>query len=617
MKRRNQRTAIILIFSLLIGLFCQRISYTEPKAQASSYQLTEGEAVESYSVDLSGVNTATTGRALVIDGVDIFPQISDLKYYSSVNVSYELTFKDESKMEEELAKEEKKRREESGDDTISLGRDSWLFDMADLKIYVENKLGRRTYIVHEQTRSKKNATLPVISVNSENVSKYRFEIELNDYCSPAYWPVGVESARVTSITFIPYENARFGEPVVKPTATPQPENNLSQPQPPVPTVKDESYKSGKVENFSVNLDRYQTSFSKSWIYFDLRDAYGENWFTIKNYSAMRIRYQIDYFEEEEKTGNYESNEWYLDSIKYALVFKPDSLDGFSSDLYTCDYIHNPLIGTENTICIDDDFDVIRRGEPIVGINIQPMNKYCRWPQEIKRFTVIGIDFLARENAVYPSAPATSTTTQIQTITLMPSPTTGPIENKVEIISNLQAKVQNRRKINLSWTPTREADGYEIYRSTKKSSGFKKIATVAWNKDNFTDQKVKRNQTYYYKVRAYASEGNSRVYGPYSACRKQMVGRKAPSFTLKKKKTPQGISYISIHMKTWSDPNVEIRVRKKKKKYVKIPLTHPNIKKNKKVFNFQYSPGKKMWFQIRTYRKNKGKKQYSYTTTKRI
>ena len=246
-----------------------------------------------------------------------------------------------------------------------------------------------------------------------------------------------------------------------------------------------------------------------------------------------------------------------------------------------------------------------------------MNKYCRWPQEIKRFTVIGIDFLARENAVYPSAPATSTTTQIQTITLMPSPTTGPIENKVEIISNLQAKVQNRRKINLSWTPTREADGYEIYRSTKKSSGFKKIATVAWNKDNFTDQKVKRNQTYYYKVRAYASEGNSRVYGPYSACRKQMVGRKAPSFTLKKKKTPQGISYISIHMKTWSDPNVEIRVRKKKKKYVKIPLTHPNIKKNKKVFNFQYSPGKKMWFQIRTYRKNKGKKQYSYTTTKRI
>ena len=104
MKRRKKRTAIILIFSLLIGLFCQRISYTEPKAQASSYQLTEGEAVESYSVDLSGVNTVTTGRALVIDGVDIFPQISDLKYYSSVNVSYELTFKDESKMEEELAK---------------------------------------------------------------------------------------------------------------------------------------------------------------------------------------------------------------------------------------------------------------------------------------------------------------------------------------------------------------------------------------------------------------------------------------------------------------------------------------------------------------------------------
>lgn len=627
MKRRNQRTAVILLFSILMGMIFQGIPYAEPKAQVSSesYHFTEGEAVEPYSVDLSGVNTVTTGRALVIDGVDIFPQISDLKYYSSVNVSYELTFKDESRMEEELAKEEKKRREESGDDTISLGRDSWLLNTVVLTLYVKDDFGGRDNFASEGTKSITKGIIPLNRERiNESVTEYELEFDLSDYCfGGSWWPVGVESAQITSITFIPYENVIYGEPVVTPTATPNPENNLSQPQPPAPTDKDESYKSGQVENFSVNLERYQTSFSKSWIYFDLQDAYGANWFYPQNYSAVRIRYRIEYFEEEEQPENCEANEWYLHCIKYALIAEPHKVDGFSESAgIPSDFINRPSIGTENTLLIDykawKEYAGLEKEQPIAGINIQPMNKYFRWPMEIKSFTVTGIEFLAKEGAVYPSAPATIVPTSTPTVTAMPSLTPEPIEYKVEKIANLQTKVHNKKKIRVSWTPIKEADGYEIFRSTKKNNGYQKIAVQAWNKDTYTDSKIKRGQDYFYRVRAYEQHGISRVYGEFSACKKQMVRRKSPSYTLKKGKTSQGTSYVQIRLKSWSDPYLEIWVRWGKKNYMKIPLSHNKISKKKRTYFFKYSPGKrKMWFQIKTYRKSKGKKLYSYTTTKRI
>ena len=645
MKRRKQRTAVILLLSMLIGMICQGISYVEPKAQASSesYHFTEGEAVEPYSVDLSGMNTVVTGSNIVIEATNLFSQYTDMKYFSSIRVSYKLNYKDQSKMEEELAKEEERLREEACDDSITLSEGAWFARVVNCSLYVKNSTDTVIYESHNSTMDFSQYQISLNdwknSSNADSTTKYQFRIGISSYSN--FGPLQVETIEVTSIEFIPYENAVYGEKVVKPTASPEPENDLADPRTPIPAEKDYSIKTGKVENFSVNLNRYQTSFSRSWIYFDLRDEFGVNWYRQENYSAVRINYQIEYFEESERPENSEANYWFLESIKFAMVDIPEEIDGYSGDYYeSTKYIARPWIGTEVIIPFEyndyiGEFDEVPQ---IVGINIQPLSYRSQWPEEVKSVSITGIEFIAKEDAVYPTSfitpepsvsptptvtvtptvtPKNTETPIISPVTTVPPLPTGAVDNKIQKVQNVKAKVAKAKSVKLFWKPIREADGYEIYRSTKKSRGFKKIATVAWNKDNFTDQKAKRNQTYYYKVRAYASEGNSCVYGPYSACRKQMVRRKAPSFTLKKKKTPQGISYISIHMKTWSDPNVEIRVRKKKKKYVKIPLTHPNIKKNKKVFNFQYSPGKKMWFQIRTYRKNKGKKQYSYTTTKRI
>ena len=59
--------------------------------------------------------------------------------------------------------------------------------------------------------------------------------------------------------------------------------------------------------------------------------------------------------------------------------------------------------------------------------------------------------------------------------------------------------RGRRKATITFKKSTGASKYEIYRSTKKSSGFKKVKTT--NSRKFVDKKVKKGKTYYYKVRS--------------------------------------------------------------------------------------------------------------------
>lgn len=61
---------------------------------------------------------------------------------------------------------------------------------------------------------------------------------------------------------------------------------------------------------------------------------------------------------------------------------------------------------------------------------------------------------------------------------------------------------------LTWKHKCENANYEIYRSTSPNSGFKKIKTVK-NTASYTDQKVKRGATYYYKIR-YVVKENGKI-----------------------------------------------------------------------------------------------------------
>lgn len=75
---------------------------------------------------------------------------------------------------------------------------------------------------------------------------------------------------------------------------------------------------------------------------------------------------------------------------------------------------------------------------------------------------------------------------------------------------------------------RGADGYKVYRATKKNGKYKAVKTFGKAKGSFIDKKLKASTKYYYKVKAYKKVGSKKKYGRFSAIK-----------YAKTKATPQG------------------------------------------------------------------------------
>lgn len=70
------------------------------------------------------------------------------------------------------------------------------------------------------------------------------------------------------------------------------------------------------------------------------------------------------------------------------------------------------------------------------------------------------------------------------------------------------------RVQIQWSRVADAYGYEIYRSTSQNGTYSYITTA-----NYTyayDSTARAGTTYYYKVRAYKYNGNTKVYSEYSA-----------------------------------------------------------------------------------------------------
>lgn len=75
----------------------------------------------------------------------------------------------------------------------------------------------------------------------------------------------------------------------------------------------------------------------------------------------------------------------------------------------------------------------------------------------------------------------------------------------------------KSRAKVSWKRIRGVSGYEIYRSEKKKSGFKKIRTAAKASiTSYTNKRLTSKKKYYYKIRAYKKVNGKKVYGKYSA-----------------------------------------------------------------------------------------------------
>ena len=64
----------------------------------------------------------------------------------------------------------------------------------------------------------------------------------------------------------------------------------------------------------------------------------------------------------------------------------------------------------------------------------------------------------------------------------------------------------KKKAVLSWKKVKNAKQYIIYRSTQKDSGYVKVKALKKNKLSYTDKKVKKGKTYYYRIVVKTKQG---------------------------------------------------------------------------------------------------------------
>lgn len=207
-----------------------------------------------------------------------------------------------------------------------------------------------------------------------------------------------------------------------------------------------------------------------------------------------------------------------------------------------------------------------------------------------------------------------------------SPSSGETEEKPEKIANSeQLKLKDLKivstpslQVKLSWAQNKYAKGYEILRSAKKSSGYKKIGSVSSLKLSFVDKKVKRGQTYYYMVRAFERNNAKKVYGKAGKKKIKMAWYEAPILRLCKGVTPAKKSYVQVSVNRYSGSYVEVYLKTNGKRYVKAPLKNERISFYNGKIRFSYQRKTVLYCKIRTYRIKKGKKYYSsFSKEKRI
>ncbi len=86
----------------------------------------------------------------------------------------------------------------------------------------------------------------------------------------------------------------------------------------------------------------------------------------------------------------------------------------------------------------------------------------------------------------------------------------------DMVKGWKATASAGSKVKLRWKKGKGLTGYEIYRSTRKSGGYKKIKTISKAKTvKYTDSSLKKGKKYYYKIRAYRTIKGKKIYGPYS------------------------------------------------------------------------------------------------------
>ena len=96
----------------------------------------------------------------------------------------------------------------------------------------------------------------------------------------------------------------------------------------------------------------------------------------------------------------------------------------------------------------------------------------------------------------------------------PTKVTAPSKVKISSVKNIKTK-----KAKVTWKKASNASGYKVYRATSSKGKYKCVKTTGSGSRSWTNSKLKKGKTYYYKVRAYRKASGKTVYGSYSSVKK--------------------------------------------------------------------------------------------------
>lgn len=106
-----------------------------------------------------------------------------------------------------------------------------------------------------------------------------------------------------------------------------------------------------------------------------------------------------------------------------------------------------------------------------------------------------------------------------------------------------SQAQNGFKI--IWSKVDGVQGYKIYRSTSKSSGYTEIASVDNTQISYEDKGLTTGTTYYYKIRAYNEATGSTYYSPYTEIKSRIMVKMPTGVSVTSYDTSAKISWSKV------------------------------------------------------------------------
>ncbi len=124
----------------------------------------------------------------------------------------------------------------------------------------------------------------------------------------------------------------------------------------------------------------------------------------------------------------------------------------------------------------------------------------------------------------PTVPATQIPKPTTAVTQQPNPTKTPVSTPAPVVKVkraviTKAKRLSNKRIKVYIKKTEKVKGYQVLISTDKKfrKNLKKVTTTS---QSAVFKKLKKEKTYYIKVRAYKLNSNKKkIYGKYSVIRK--------------------------------------------------------------------------------------------------